>query len=175
MIQKITTAFLFIFLLFACVKDNGQRLFEMVYPNIQFTIPPGLNSFLPRVFEVPTMKTNINFYLKENNMEIERVKAISPYSARISALDNFDYDFVREISIRVCPIGNDPCTPADEVFYIDNIQRRAGNRVDLLPTLRNAKPILSIDRFKLEVLFFFDTTTPYSVDSRLDMTFEAVE
>lgn len=175
MLRKITGAALLISLMFACTKDSGQRLFDMIYPDIRFTIPAGLNSFLPRVFEVPVMNSNIDFYLRENGMEVERIKAISPFSARLSALDNFDYDFVREISIRVCPIGNEPCTPADEVFYIDNIQRRAGNRVDLLPTLRNARPMLTLDRFKLEVLFFFDTTTPYSVDSRLEMTFEAVE
>ena len=105
---------------------TGERLFDMRYERIDFTIPAGLNAFLPRVFEVSSMDSNIDFYLKENGIEEERIKAISPFSARLQALDNFDYDFVREISIRVCPVGSDPCTPADEVFYIDDIQRRAG-------------------------------------------------
>ncbi len=175
MIRRVSCLILSVFLLFGCTKDNQARLFDMVFPDIRFTIPAGLNSFLPRVFEVPVVNTNIDFYLDENNILEDQIQAVRPFSARISALDNFDYDFVREISIRVCPVGNSPCTPADEVFYIDNIQRRAGDRVDLLPTLRNAKPMLTEDVFKLEVLFLFDTTTPYSVDSRLDMTFEAVE
>ena len=175
MIKRMIYLLLSAFLLFGCVKDNHIRLFDMVFPDIRFTIPAGLNSFLPRVFEVPVMNTNIDFYLDENNIQEEGLQAIRPFSARLSALDNFDYDFVREISIRVCPVGNNPCTPADEVFYIDNIQRRAGDRVDLLPTLRNAKTMLTEELFKLEVLFLFDTTTPFSVESRLDLTFEAVE
>ncbi len=161
-------------LMITCQRDTGQRLFEMVYPNTQFTIPAGLSASLPRAFE-QRVSSNIDFYLSENLVDTVSIRAINPYSATMRSLDNEDYDYIREISVRVCPDGPEPCTLADEVFYIDNIVNRAGREVRLLPTLKNARPILLEPRFKLEILFYFAYTTPYAVDSQFDMVFEVIE
>jgi hypothetical protein len=163
-----------VLLMFTCQRDTGQRLFEMVYPNTRFVIPAGLSAALPRVFE-DRVSSNIEFYLSENMVDTVSIRAVNPFSATLRSLDNNDFDYIREISVRVCSDGPDPCTVADEVFYIDNIVNRAGREVRLLPTLKNARPILLEPRFKLEILFFFAFTTPYSVNSQFDMVFEVVE
>ncbi len=172
--SKYSIVFLLLLTAFACKQDTGVRLFEMVYPNTRFVIPAGLSAALPRVFE-DRVSSNIEFYLNENMVDSTQIKAINPFSATIRSLDNEDYDYIREISVRACPDGPEPCTIADEIFYIDNIVNRAGSEVRLLPTLRNARKILLEPRFKLEILFFFAFTTPYSVDSQFDMVFEVVE
>lgn len=158
-----------------CTKDNRIRLFEMFYPNIVFELPAGLSATFPRVYEIPAIATNFQAFLNNSGLNKDLIAGITPYSARISALDpGLRYDFLREISIRICAIGNNPCTPADEVFYLDRIQRREDDRIDLLPTLRNVKPLLSGDGFKLEVVFFLESTSPYSIESKLDLFFEAI-
>ena len=65
----------------------------------------------------------------------------------------------------------------DEVFYLEyeDILAQQGRRdLRLIPTLINAKRILSEERFKLEVWFNFDFVTPASISTRLDMSFDAV-
>jgi hypothetical protein len=159
-----------------CPKDNRIRLFEMFYPNIVFELPAGLSAAFPRVFEVPVIATNFEAFLRNAAIDKELINGITPYSARISSLDpGLRYDFLREVSIRICATGTAPCTPADEVFYIDRLQRREDDRIDLLPTLRNVKGLLSGQAFKLEVVFFLDVTSPYNVESKLDIFFEAIK
>ncbi len=163
-----------LFLAMACRNDSGQRLFEMVYPNTRFVIPAGLSATLPRVFE-DRISTNIDFYLSENMVDTASIRAINPFAATLRSLGNEDFDYIREISVRACPDGPEPCTVADEIFYIDNIVNRAGREVRLLPTLRNVRKTMLEPQFKLEILFFFAFTTPYSVESQFDMVFEVVE
>ena len=173
--KKYLTLITLVALFFACQTDNRERLFEMIYPNIAFELPAGLSSVTPWAFEQQSVNSNISFYLSENSTDTSAITAINPFSARITSLDSgFDFEFVEEVSIRICPEGRQPCTMADEVFYINNLRGRARQRIDLLPSLRNAKRSLSRSRFRLDVVFFFRYATPYSVSSRLDMSFEAV-
>lgn len=161
---------------FSCNQEQRERLFEMTYSNIAFDIPAGLSATFPRVFERDEQLTNINFYLNNAQLDTAMILGINPLFARITSLDNgLDYNFVEEVSVRICPENSTACTIADEVFYIDNLRGRAGSRIDLLPTLRNVKRILTQQRYKLEVLFFFAYSTPYTISSRLDMSFEAVK
>lgn len=162
-------------LLTACSKDDRERLFEMSYPAIDFEIPAGLSASLPRVFERDNIPTNIRYFLNEYNLDTAQIGRILPFSARLTALDNIDYDFVDEISVRICEADAEQCLTGDEVFYIDNLQGREDDVIELLPGLGDAKDILTQDEYKLEVVFFFWNTTPISVRSRLDMIFEAVE
>lgn len=174
MIKKLSIPLFLFFLLLGCSKGERERLFEMTYPAIDFEIPAGLSPSLPRVFEKDNIPSNIDFFLRQNNLDTSQITRIQPFSARITALDNLDYDFVQEVSVRICEAGAEQCSRADEVFYIDNLNEREDDVIELLPSLGDAKPELTGEEFKLEVVFFFRFTTPYSVRSRLDMTFEAV-
>lgn len=158
----------------SCSRDNGERVFEMLYPNFQFTLPAGLNATTAWAYELRNVSSNLNSYLRENQTDTSAVAAINPVAARISSLDGLDYKFVEEISVRICSNDKSQCTAADEVFYIDDLRGKAGESIKLLPTLRNVKKLLSQERFRLEVVFFLRNTSPYSVESKLDMSFEAV-
>lgn len=158
----------------ACSRDNGERVFEMLYPNFQFTLPVGLIANTAWAYELRNVSSNLNAYLRENQTDTSVITAINAYSARLTSLDGLDYKFVEEVSVRICSNDKSQCTMADEVFYIDDLRGRAGESINLLPTLRNVEKLLSQERFRLEVVFFFRNTTPYSVDSKLDMSFEAV-
>ncbi|MDX1939120.1 MAG: hypothetical protein SFU99_01130 [Saprospiraceae bacterium] len=165
-----------ILFLLSCRGDERERIFDMLYPNINFELPAGLSAAINWAYEIESVASNISFYLNENKVDTALIAGINPVSARITSLDGgFEYDFVEEISIRICNDGRTPCTPADEVFYIDDLRGRAKQTINLLPSLRNAEKSLTRNRFRLDVVFFFRYSTPYSVASRLDMTFEAVK
>ena len=173
--KKILPFLIMALLVLTCNRDNRERLFEMVYPNFRFDVIPGGSSFLPRVVEFNSVATNIDFYLDQSNTDPELITGINPYSARIYSLDGNEFQFVEEISVRICPDGPDPCTPADEAFYIDNLQNRGDEVVELLPTLRNVKNQMLERTIKTEIVFFLRYPPPTSIESAFDMTFEAVK
>lgn len=163
-------------LLMACQRDQRERIFEINYPNITFNIPAGLApGVIPRTLVLDDFSSNLRYYLDTYKSDTSAIRAIQPFSAQISALDLTDLDFIQEISVRMCPQGSTSCTRADEVFYIDRLHlERVGNQIKLLPTLVNAKKILSKERFKLEIWFYLYRVSPYTIPCRLEMSFEAV-
>ena len=59
------------------------------------------------------------------------------------------------------------------VLIIDDLRGRAKSSINLLPTQRNIEKLLSEEQYRLELVFYFRNSTPYLVESRLDMLFEA--
>ena len=158
----------------SCREDSGEFIFEMPFQNLEFELPAGLSTFSAYVQEFE-LDSNIDFFLASNSTDTTSIKAFNPAFARIQALDNgVDFEYIREISIRICPIGDDPCTLVDEVFFIDSFTPLFGDRIDLLPSLRNARRDLIQDKFKMEIVFQLNFISPYSVLNRLDLRFDAV-
>jgi hypothetical protein len=148
----------------------------MIYPNILFDMPAGLAGSLPRVFEVNGLQTNYRAYLNEFSVDTALITGIEPISAILTALTDERFDFLREVSVRICDADSPSCNVAEEVFYLDNIQnQRIGSELRLLPTLINAERVLSQDRFKLEVWFYFFGVSPSTIPIKLDLRFDAVE
>lgn len=170
-----TTIIFIILLSIACSRDRRERFFEILYPNFQFDLPAGLSTSTAWGFELRNVASNFDAYLKDYNTDTIQVAGVLPFSARITSLDGNDYRFVEEVSVRICEEGNKPCTDAYEVFYIDDLRGRADESIRLQPTSRNVEKLLSQGRFRLDVVFFFRNTTPYAVESKLDMGFEAVK
>jgi len=147
----------------------------MVYPNFLFDIPAGLTGSLPRVFTLDDLRTNFQEYLRNNNTDTSFVKGIEPISANLIALDGQPFDFLQEVSIRICSNTLAQCSASDEVFYLDRIQsNRITNELQLLPTLIDAERILSQDRFKLEVWFYFFGVSPSTIPVKMDLRFDAL-
>jgi len=158
----------------SCREDSGEFIFEMPFQGIEFELPAGLSTFNSYVQEFE-LDSNIDFFLSSNSTDTASITAFNPAFARIQALDNgVDFEYIREISIRICPVGEAPCTLVDEVFFIDSFTPLFGDRIDLLPSLRNAKRDLVEDKFKMEIVFNLNFISPYAVNNRLDLRFDAV-
>ena len=174
--KKAVFFLLLVMLAIGCRQDSGEFIFEMSFPDIRFEVPAGLSTFNSYVYELE-MDSNIDLYLSSNAADTAAITAINPVFARITALDTgVDFEYIQEMSIRICPVGDEPCTSIDEVFYIDSFNPLSGGRIDFLPSLRNARRDLLEDRFKLEVVFVrFNYITPYSVLNSLELRFDAVQ
>jgi hypothetical protein len=82
------------------------------------------------------------------------------------------------VEVRVCSSAESDCTAQiDGVFYIEQLNGRADDRIDLQPGLQNVKELMSGEYFRAEVVLFLDfgQITPFDQPSRLDMTFEVTE
>ncbi len=160
----------------SCSRENRERVFEVVYPNILFNLPAGLSGITPWGFAKAEVSSNFFSLVKANNTDTSVIAGVLPYSARIASLDGFDYDFVEGVSVLMCSTTKSQCSLiSDEVFYIDDLRGRAKEQIELLPTQKNVEKLLSEGQFRLEVVFYFRNSTPYLVESRLDMVLEAVK
>ncbi|GJM35508.1 MAG: hypothetical protein DHS20C18_45090 [Saprospiraceae bacterium] len=148
----------------------------MIYPNLQFEIPPGVGSSLSLVFEFPLIQTRFEDFLQQNEIEESSVNGIYPYSATITSLDGGEYFFVQEAEVRVCQVGEDCRPELDAVFYVDNLNGRAKRDIGFLTGLQNVKSLMGGPEFRLEVVLRLrlGEVTPYAVSSKLDVSFEAV-
>lgn len=166
-----------VLLIFAsCRKDNRQRSFELFYPGFELLIPAGQSPVLPYPLGIRGVNTNIDFYLSENNTDTALIGEIQAFSATLTSLDGLEYNFLRSVSVRICPDSDEACTPADEVFYKENLQvERPGDRITLFPGLRNVKDELTAEEYRLEIVFFLAFPPAFNYDTRLDMTFGVYE
>lgn len=172
--KKLGTLLLVLLLFLGCRKERGERVFEMLYPNFTFTLPSGLSPFTAPTFAFNNEATSINLYLQQNNTDTSAISAINPFSAQITALNNTAFDFLDEISVRICPAGIVECDAFDEAFYLDNMRNRVYTQIELLPSLRNFKPLLSGNSYRVEIVFKMNDFTPVTIDCKFDMSFEAI-
>ena len=160
----------------ACSKDNRVALFDLFYPNNQFTIQAGIGGFFPIEKEWNQIETNFTFFLNDSGIEKDLITGIRPVSASLRSLDaGADFFFVEEVSVRICDVNEANCIEADEAFYIDRLQGRGGEVVELLPTLVDFQDLLSGNKYKMELILFLNANTPYNLNGTLDILFEAVQ
>jgi hypothetical protein len=162
-----------VLLAFGCRQDQGERLFLLSYLPQEFVIPAGYSPFQTLVFSYENLPTNYQLFLSQSIVSDADVLAIVPNFATITSLDNLDFGFLNAVSVRVCPVGSERCTEADEVFFLTDLYRRRLDRLNLNPGLRNVRTLMSGVRYKMEVVFFPGETTPYNVTCRFDYGFEA--
>lgn len=172
--KKLGILLLVVLLYVGCKKDGRERIFELLYPNFIFTLPSGISPFSAPAFAFNNESTNIDLYLQESNTDTSAILAINPYSARITALNNTAFDFLDGVSVRICPAGLEECDAFDEAFYLDNMRNRTYTTIELLPSLRNFKPLLSAKKYRMEVVFMMNDFTPVTIECKFDMSFEAV-
>ena len=170
-------SFLFItffsLLLTTCRNDDGESLFEMVYPPLDFSTQIGQSPFVADVVQVSNIPTKYLQFVDAHGADAMDVNRILPNFARLISLDGQDLGFLSSISLRICPNDQLDCTLVDEVFFRDDLFRRQKTTIDLDPGLRGVKDLLTGGLYKLEVVFNYAEITPYTVDWRLEYGFEA--
>lgn len=156
-----------------CRDDLGESLFEMNYPPREFNIPAGLNTTVAYVQLINNIPTSYPDFVNTSGHSADEVNKIVPRFARLISLDGLDLGFLSSVSLRICPVTQQDCSFADEVFFVDDLYRRNLTTINLDPGLSNVKDLLSGGLYKLEVVLFPGEITPYTVDCRLEYSFEA--
>lgn len=163
----------FTFLALGCRQDNGEALFDLIYPPVEFTLPSGQPTFISNVKPFNYIPTKYTAVLTDNMVDPMDVNRILPFYARLVSLDGIELGFLSSVSIRVCPTTEQDCTLTDEVFFINDLFNRRITTIDIAPGLANVKDILSSDLYKLEVVLINAQTNVANVRFRLEYGFRA--
>ncbi len=173
--QRLLFGLSLVLLLCNCRGDRGDRLFEMNYPPITFTLPAGLVWPQSWVVARSPISSQYQNYLSENSLTTDQVSAVGGAFARLTALDGNDFRALQSVSVRVCPPGTEPCTEADEVFFLGDLFGRRQQVLNLNPGLRNIKPLIEAGQYKIELILTPAQSTPAAIECRFEWSFEAVE
>ncbi|MFK7932792.1 MAG: hypothetical protein AB8G22_04740 [Saprospiraceae bacterium] len=160
-------------LFLSCNPDDGLEFaFRMEYPNNIFEIPAGLNTIESHFFVLEDIPSNLGLYFAE--ADTADIRAIVPREARLTSLDgtNIDFDFIFEISIRLCRTDGSLCNR--EIFYRDQIPENIGSSLGLIPNENNVKEELLAGEYTIEVVLQRLAYSPVQfIRARLDLTFDA--
>lgn len=158
-----------------CPQDRGDELFQIIYPPVEFTLPPGQPPFQTFVVAQPNMLSGYEDALTGNNVSMDQVDEVSGLFARITSLSGEDFGQLRSVDLRVCPLGQPTgCTEFDLLFSVDDLFRRREQVINLNPGLRNFKELYEEGRFRMEIVFVAGETTNQSIDCRLEWSVRGV-
>lgn len=161
---------------YGCKKDKREVLFDMTYPDLTFEIQPGINGSQALIFSYPAVESKINSFLVQNDVTLDEIGTIEPIRARIESTDGRSLYFVQRAEIRVCSVDSSDCEPLfDQTFDASDLNGSATTYIDLLPGLQPRTDLLSLEYFKLELIFYLNigSVTPYDVKGRANVSFRA--
>ena len=156
--------------LLSCDNNPDQQVFEMKYFQ-DFTIPSGLNTIETHVFEFD-VTTNFNNYLTEYGITLEDIETIVPNLIIMSNVNgNQTYDILSRARLFT---AKEDGTHEFETAFSEPVPTDTQYDLQLLPTLVQVKDVLSETKFKIRVKLNFKAIPPLSIDTRINMTFQAV-
>ena len=159
-----------------CPRSNlGDRLFDMNYPVVEFTIPAGLPGFQTFVVAQPRMATNFQDRLAASGFTADDVDLVGGIRARVISLSGEDFREIERAELRVCSADAADCTFIDLMFSVDELGGRRQQVINLNPGQRNFRNLfLDNADVRMElVLTPFDVTS-VNIDARLEWTVGAV-
>lgn len=153
-------------LLLSC-GNNDPVVFEMDI-EVDFEIPPGLNTIQKHIFEVKNVPTRIDLF----GSNLSAVSRIQAHDAILSGrFNNVDFAFVDLVSIWM--ISRSDPTLRKEVFFQEFIEFDHRGSLPLFSSISEVQDMITDDFVDFEIQLIFRTFTPQFIDTRLNMNFRA--
>ena len=159
-------------MLFSCSKDNDGPGITMQFRQ-DFEIQAGLGVFVVHHFRIPNIPSNYSQLLADNNKTDTDIKEIKNISGELSSIfGDGTFEMIQRISVRVYPQGDE--NDYIEVAYRDPAPFETRNALGLIPSLANVKPLLTQDRFSIDVVIELPNNTVENIPVRLNLLFKAL-
>jgi hypothetical protein len=172
--MKNITLFLFSLLLItSCKKDQDEILFPFPLQDIEFSIPPTASPFQVHYFNLENVVTNQEGLFSSNNIDANSDVRIVPLESSLNVLvGNIDYDFIEQMSIRICDAGDVSENCGTEIFWRQPVPLNVGNILDLIPSDIDVKRYLTQEKVNIQVkLELLRQNPPQFVETRLLLDF----
>ncbi len=153
----------------------GDRLFDLNYPVIDFTIPAGQPSFQTFVVAQPRMGTEFRETMTDNGFTEDDIDIVGGIRARVTSLSGEDFREIERMELRVCTPGPQGCTFIDLMFSVDDLGGRRQQTVNLNPGQKNFRNVfLENEEVRMELVITPFNITSQNIQARLEWTVGAV-
>lgn len=172
--KNITLLLFGLLLITSCKKDKEEILFPFPIQDIDFSIPPTASTFQVHYFNLENVVTNHEGLFSSNNVDETSEFRIVPSESSLNVLvGNIDYDFIEQMSIRICDVGDVSENCGVEIFWRQPVPLGVGNILDLIPSDIDVKRYLTQDKVNIQVkLELLRQNPPQFVETRLLLDFE---
>ena len=159
----------------SCEKEKNL-LFNLPFPNLNFTIPAGVNALEAQYFNIDSVPTNLINVAMAQNFDPNQITAVRPASARLQSLfGNVDFDFVFEMTIQLCEVGDKSPNCGREIFWRQPVPQNVGDFVDLIPNENNVLEMLEKDMVNIQIkLAQLRATSPTFIEAQLNLDFSVL-
>jgi len=161
-----------IFLSFlGCKKDESAPGFDMLYQQ-EFVIPPGIGPFVTHHFYLKNISSRFVALLDQHDKtEADITSIVTAQAALVGIFGDADFSLVEEASLRVYQ-ESDP-NGYIEVAYRFPTPIEPSNALGLIPSLADAKKIMTKDRFSMDLALRLRGTTADEMAVRLNLQLRA--
>lgn len=146
----------------SCKRDNRRELL-IINQQLDFEIPPGLNTLDTHFFVIDNIESQLKKRLNEQGFELNDVIAIEARNAVLtSVFQDYNLDFIHRVSIHIF-------NPFDrtEFYYRDPIPFGNKTEIDLIPGIANLLEWVERDRYGIEVRLDLRQISPSAIPMRL--------
>ena len=168
--------------LFPACKDDGPEIrLRMPIRPIDFTFDAGLSTFDSHFYTLQDIPTNFDSLAARAGLSAATVGAIRPRTAELlGVFNNVDYEFIREISVRLCSAEERDQLAAGEaiecrreIFWRNPVPEGVGSNLGLVPNENDLQEILtaSVATYQVKLVSPLRYPTAQFVESRLFMEF----
>ena len=166
----------FICLIAGCRGDlQGDRLFEVQYPVLNFPIPAGQVAFRSYTVQQNNLPTQFARAMADAGVDADDVDLVGGLRARVVSQTGDDFGEFDRIELRVCAVDQTVCEPGlSLLFSVDDLFRRRQLTVNLNPGLRNFRELFLNERMNVELVFFANNVTTVALDARLEWSVQAI-
>jgi hypothetical protein len=156
----------------ACKRfDNGDLLFEVTYPVVEFAIASGQPPFQTLVIAQPSIPTAFVDAMMEAAISADDIDLVGGFRARVVSLTGEDFSEIERIEIRACAVGTPRGCQTGTLFSIDDLFRRRQQTVNLNPSPGNFRDLfVGNDNVRIELIFSPGITTSRTIEARLEWT-----
>lgn len=154
-----------------CKKEETLPGFDMIYTQ-DFSFPAGIGPFVTHHFYFKNLFTRYDNLLTQAGKTDAEISRILTLQASLSGIfGDANFNVVEEASLRIYnesdPLG------FIEVAYRFPTPIDPSNTLDLIPSLADAKKIMSQDRFSIDLALRLRNTTFDETPVRLNLQFKA--
>ncbi|MBK6929369.1 MAG: hypothetical protein IPH12_00325 [Saprospirales bacterium] len=154
-----------------CKKEEAAPGFDMIYQE-NFTVPAGIGPFVTHHFYLKNLSTRYEALLDQYGKTDLEITRILPVQAALTGIfGDANFNAVEEASLRVYQ-ESDPGGYI-EVAYRFPTPIEPNNTLDLIPSLADAKRIMSDDRFSIDLALRLRNTTTDEIPVRLSLQLKA--
>ena len=167
--------------LVACNDDDVDIQFRMPIRPIDFTFDAGLSTFDSHFYTLADVPTNFDSLAIGIGATRATINAVRPRSAQlIGVFNNVDYDFIREISIRICSQEERDQLAMGaaiecrrEIFWRNPVPEGTGSDLGLVPNENDVQEIMTLPTatYQVKLVSPLRFSTTQFVESRLIMEF----
>lgn len=156
----------------ACKKEDAAPGFDMFYQQ-EFSLAAGLGPFVTHHYYFKNLNTRYEALLSQYGKTDADITGVLPSAFALSGVfGDADFSVVEEASLRVY-LESDP-GDFIEVAYRFPTPLDPSNSLDLIPSLADAKRIMSENRYSIDLALRLRNTTYNEAPVRLSLQFKAV-